>query len=1094
MGTNTPASFYPVYTDDLLVDRFINSSKTIVSDVLSGLVNANPNVGILNYGKVVICRDYSAQDIVKIVSGGGSGHEPSHAEYVGTGFLTAAVQGEIFRSPFVSEIINTIKELSYKLIAGVLVIIQNNTSDRLNFSLAVERARNQGIEVKLFVVTDEFCVINPHQGKRGLSGIVLINKIAGALAKKETSLDETYKYCKLVNDNMSTILFSLKPSSATAVQECICVKKMKEFEIEIGTGLHGEEGTLRIEKSSVKNTCSVVLDKLIQHFPLNPGQVVVVMINNLGTALKIEELTVVNEVVHYINQLQLQIARLYYGKYLTSLDMEGFSITILRVFNDTVLQHLDEYCEAIAWGYVNKKPITLNLEDRLVCRVSKRKRVAVGGPSLSNAEANIVFHVVQFACDALISCEKQLNVIDADGGAGNVGTKMKRGSQFVLSQMQTNTIDFSRPRKIFETLSEISEKKIGGGIGSLYAIFFEAGSNYFRRVFENDRVTSNTWLNALENANKAMQCYGNIELGLGTMYDPLNACAETLKTLLNTDVKPLKAFGDAVGAAETAVLRTKVKCRKYVDPGAQAVGIWMRAVYEGLQLRFDSELFYPTLHTITAMDFDDMLVELGELGRFQIVTYVLVCLPVLFGAINSLTYVFTAGVPKYRCVIPGCDYLPNPVYNASWLEWAIPNGDVHNLEYKPEYCERYVRKENATTNVCSPNLFSTEIERCNEWVFDEERTIVNDWNITCLENQWMLSLVGTFHFAGIIVGSAAFGALADRVIQIFSPNYIVFNIFVFINALGTAGIYPLAFIIGVEMVGRRKREVTGMILNYFYAIGEAFVALIAWLTKDWVHVQVIASAPAIVFIKKDKEAENIVCRVAKVNKVTLSDSFMDNFKKDENLTVKKIKREPQILPMIRKMMKSRKLIVRFVIVFYIWAVNAFIFYGLSINATSIGGDKYLNFALVSLIEIPGITLAWICIQKLGRRLSLVGSHLICGITCCLTVFVPPGVLWATVVLFLIGKLGVTSAFTISYVYTSEMLPTLIRSGGVGAASTCARFGALLAPFVPLLGNYLHYLPMLLFGIVAITAGLLGLKLPETLGIKLPETVLDAQRL
>lgn len=521
-----------------------------------------------------------------------------------------------------------------------------------------------------------------------------------------------------------------------------------------------------------------------------------------------------------------------------------------------------------------------------------------------------------------------------------------------------------------------------------------------------------------------------------------------------------------------------------------------------------------------------MLVELGELGRFQIVTYVLVCLPVLFGAINSLTYVFTAGVPNYRCVIPGCDYLPNPVYNASWLEWAIPNGDVHNLEYKPEYCERYVRKENATTNVCSPNLFGTEIERCNEWVFDEERTIVNDWNITCLENQWMLSLVGTFHFAGIIVGSAAFGALADRygrkiififctllmsvsgVIQIFSPNYLVFNIFVFINALGTAGIYPLAFIIGVEMVGRRKREVTGMILNYFYAIGEAFVALIAWLTKDWVHVQVIASAPAIVFIsyywflpesvrwllakEKDKEAENIVCRVAKVNKVTLSDSFMDNFKKDENLT--KFKREPQILPMIKKMMKSRKLIVRFVIVFYIWAVNAFIFYGLSINATSIGGDKYLNFALVSLIEIPGITLAWICIQKLGRRLSLVGSHLICGITCCLTVFVPPGVHWATVVLFLIGKLGVTSAFTISYVYTSEMLPTLIRSGGVGAASTCARFGALLAPFVPLLGNYLHYLPMLLFGIVAITAGLLGLKLPETLGIKLPETVLDAQRL
>ncbi|KAF2905671.1 hypothetical protein ILUMI_00505 [Ignelater luminosus] len=533
------------------------------------------------------------------------------------------------------------------------------------------------------------------------------------------------------------------------------------------------------------------------------------------------------------------------------------------------------------------------------------------------------------------------------------------------------------------------------------------------------------------------------------------------------------------------------------------------------------------------MDFDDMLEELGELGRFQITTYTLVCLPVLFAAANSLTYVFTAGVPNYRCFIPGCDNPEYPKYNQSWLEWAIPDESrSHENMYKASQCDRYIRNLTVVNNTCFKDSFINKAERCNAWVYDEnERTIVNDWNITCIENQWMLSLVGSSHFAGIIVGSALFGVLADRygrkmififcivlmsisgVIQIFSPEYITFTTFVFINALGTAGIYPLAFIIGVEMVGRKKREVTGMILNYFYAIGEALVALIAWLARDWVLLQLSVSAPPILFVvyywfvpesirwllakEKNVQAKGIVCRVAKINKVKLSESLLDSFKEETQnakASVEQMRDEVKILPVLKMMLKSRKLVIRFAIVFFIWAVNAFVFYGLSVNSTSMGGDKYLNFALVCLVEIPGYSLAWVCIQKFGRRPSLIGSLLICGLTCTVTVFVPLNVQWAIIVLFLIGKLGVTSAFGVVYVHTSEMLPTVIRSGGVGAASTMARVGALLAPFVPLLGVYVQPLPMLLFGGVAIVAGLLALKLPETLGIKLPESVEDAERI
>ncbi|XP_049822009.1 organic cation transporter protein [Aethina tumida] len=535
------------------------------------------------------------------------------------------------------------------------------------------------------------------------------------------------------------------------------------------------------------------------------------------------------------------------------------------------------------------------------------------------------------------------------------------------------------------------------------------------------------------------------------------------------------------------------------------------------------------------MDFDDMLEELGELGRFQITTYTLVCLPVLFAAANSLSYVFTAGVPNYRCFIPECEEAGNTHYETPWTDWAIPaEGDSNDvISTKSTLCDMY--KVNETyynaSQTCTKDIFTDQIIQCNQWVFDEtESTIVNEWNITCTENQWKLSLIGSSHFAGIVVGSGLFGVLADRygrkiifiacilimsltgVLQVLSPEYITFVVLVFLNALGTSGVYPLAFIIGVEMVGKRKREVTGIVLNYFYAVGEALVALFAWYTKNWIYLQLIVAAPPFLFLiyhwmvpesvrwllanDKQEKAKQIICKAAKVNNVILSSNVMDALKEVAPLHEmdKASITEDKMLPVIKEMITSKTLLLRFAIVYFIWAVNAFVYYGLSINSTSLSGNKYINFALVSLIEIPGYTIAWVSIQKIGRRYALILSLILCGLTCTLTIFVPSGMTWAIIVLFLCGKLGITSSFGIVYVHTAEMLPTIVRSGGVGSASTIARLGALLAPFVPLLGVYFKPLPMLLFGGTALTAGLLALKLPETLGIKLPETVEEAKKL
>ncbi|KAM7345217.1 organic cation transporter protein isoform 1-T4 [Cochliomyia hominivorax] len=556
------------------------------------------------------------------------------------------------------------------------------------------------------------------------------------------------------------------------------------------------------------------------------------------------------------------------------------------------------------------------------------------------------------------------------------------------------------------------------------------------------------------------------------------------------------------------------------------------------------------------MDFDQVLEEIGEFGRYQKTNYLLICLPVMFAAANSLSYVFTAGTPAYRCVIPQCDDLNNPELYPHWLVNATPGVTNKNGIFIPESCYRYRINESISgvTNTdyvskCPRELFNDDLkERCFEWIFDpDERTIVQEWDLTCKENAVKLAFVGTMHFAGLVVGTAGSGYLADHygrkiifiiciifmaitgVGQGLAWNYNSFIIFAFLNAVGTSGVYPLAFIIGVEMVGPKKREMSSIVLNYFYAVGEALVGLTAWLLHDWQLLQYALSIPPLFFIvyywlvpesvrwliarNRKEKAGKIIRKAAQINRKELSVTLLANFQSENHLETSdnnnyvknnlddiKIEKH-EIWLAVKEVFKSKTLVFRYTLMLYIWAVNAVVYYGLSLNSTNLSGNKYLNFALVCLIEIPGYTLAWISLNKFGRRLSLTGSLLLCALTCVAGGYITQVQTnletrsnWIIIALFLIGKLGITSSFAVIYAYTAEMMPTVIRSGGVGVMSTFARFGAMLAPFVPLLGHYYEALPLLLFGAVSLSAGLLALLLPETFGKKLPDTVAEAKQL
>ncbi|XP_022228886.2 organic cation transporter protein [Drosophila obscura] len=538
------------------------------------------------------------------------------------------------------------------------------------------------------------------------------------------------------------------------------------------------------------------------------------------------------------------------------------------------------------------------------------------------------------------------------------------------------------------------------------------------------------------------------------------------------------------------------------------------------------------------LDFDEILNQIGEFGRYQRRNYLLICLPVLFAAANSLSYVFTAGTPTYRCYVPGCDSIEAPDYQADWVPIAVPGTWNKKGSFKPAICERYVANETSTfsweslqAEQCTAANFTQEKERCLQFVYgSQERTILQEWQLMCEENAWKLAFVGTTHFAGLVIGTALFGYLADRfgrkriflfcilfmavtgIAQALAWDYISFLSFALLNAVGTSGVYPLAFIIGVEMVGPRKREMSSIVLNYFYAVGEALLGLSMFLS-DWRQLQLVLSIPPLIFLgyfwivpesvrwllarNQREKAGVIIRRAAEVNRRDISIELLASFKQQEldmesTASDQKEKQEnSQIWLAVKEVFASHILIVRYANMLFIWAVNAIVYYGLSLNSTSLSGNKYLNFTLVCLVEIPGYSLAWLCLRKLGRRLALSGSLLLCAVTCVASGYLTMRANWLIVSLFLIGKLGITSSFAVIYTYTAEMMPTVIRSGGVGVMSTFARCGAMLAPFVPLLGSYYEPLPLLLFGAVSLMAGLLSLLLPETFHMKLPDTVEEA---
>lgn len=309
--------------------KIINSPENVVDEMLDGFVKAHPQYVKRLENLNVIVRNNPKTSKVALVSGGGSGHEPSHAGYVGEGMLDAAVAGEVFTSPTPDQIYEAIKAVNTG--NGVLLIIKNYTGDVMNFEMASDMAKDEGIEVEQVIVNDDVAVEDSTYttGRRGIAGTIFVHKIAGAKAEKGGSLQEVKNVAEKVIKNVKSMGMALTSCTLPAVGKPSF--SLGDNEMEIGIGIHGEPGTHREIVKPANEIVDELLEKIFDNLELNNGDEVAVMVNGMG-ATPLMELNIVNSRVYdVLVDRGVQIVKTYVGNYMTSLDMAGFSITILKL-------------------------------------------------------------------------------------------------------------------------------------------------------------------------------------------------------------------------------------------------------------------------------------------------------------------------------------------------------------------------------------------------------------------------------------------------------------------------------------------------------------------------------------------------------------------------------------------------------------------------------------------------------------------------------------------------------------------------------------------------------------------------------------------
>nr|XP_014682585.1 solute carrier family 22 member 6 [Equus asinus] len=520
------------------------------------------------------------------------------------------------------------------------------------------------------------------------------------------------------------------------------------------------------------------------------------------------------------------------------------------------------------------------------------------------------------------------------------------------------------------------------------------------------------------------------------------------------------------------------------------------------------------------MAFNDLLKQVGGVGRFQKIQVLLVIFPFLLMASHNTLQNFTAAIPTHHCRPPANTNLSKDGELEAWLP--------RNRQGRPESCLRFTFPQQGPPFPNGTETNSTGVtEPCTDgWIYDNSTfpsTIVTEWDLVC-SHRALRQLAQSLYMVGVLLGAMVFGSLSDRLgrqkvlilnylqtavsgtCAAFAPNFSVYCVFRLLSGMSLSGIVLNSITLNVEWMPIHTRAFVGTLMGYTYSMGQFLLAGIAYAVPHWRHLQLLVSLPFFAFFIYSWFFIESARWHASSGRLDLTLRALQrvawiNGKQEEGakLSMEVLRASLQKELTMGKSQASAMELLRcpalrrlFLCLSMLWFATSFAYYGLVMDLQGFGVSIYLIQVIFGAVDLPAKLVGFLVINYLGRRPAQMASLLLAGICILVNGLVPQDQYIVRTSFAVLGKGCLASSFNCIFLYTGELYPTMIRQTGLGMGSTMARVGSIVSPLVSMTSELYSSLPLFIYGAVPVAASTATALLPETLGQPLPDTVQDIE--
>ncbi len=569
--------------------KVINRTENVVRDMCGGLVLAHDELK-LDAKHMVITKKELNSNKVSLISGGGSGHEPAHAGFVGEGLLDAAVCGDVFASPTQIQVYKAITQTKSE--KGTLLIIKNYSGDIMNFQNAATMAREDGIEVDIVKVDDDIAVQDSLYtvGRRGVAGTVLVHKLTGAAAQQGHSLSEVKKVAEKTISNVKSIGFAL--TSCTVPAKGAPTFSLSEDEMEYGVGIHGEPGIKREKTVDSHTLAKRMTDALCAELSLEKGCEIAVLVNGFGATPLMELYLMNKDVMQELDARDITVHRCFVGNYMTSIDMAGASLSFLKL-DEELKGYLDSPCKAPGL-HIDGPVSAVKYEDYFTQDISEDDvsyEVQTPKVSLENeVSLSHIMYMVDVMSASAIRNEVPFCEVDAHAGDGDFGMSIAKGFRRLKAEwssiISTENLDISG---FLDACSLVIMEHCGGASGPIWGTAFRAAA---KNTAGKSTLSTADFADMLQSAVKGIQAIGERSFGRGavvgdkTLIDAIVPCADAWSENAKNGMTMQECFTKGAEAAVCGAEKTKEIVARmgragalgerslgYPDAGAYGLGV-----------------------------------------------------------------------------------------------------------------------------------------------------------------------------------------------------------------------------------------------------------------------------------------------------------------------------------------------------------------------------------------------------------------------------------------------------------------------------------------------------------------------------------------